>query len=189
MVIKVVVHVLFPGSLVEVAIHVTRFHCMMIGAAGAVFYHRKDISMIRMVDNKFCQAICWVVILLAAVNRFHIASVIDNEIISVITLCIIVGQIGVVNRVINLEGKIFDFLGRISYGVYVIHPLVILLFSLAFGNPALPVPLKYAVVYLGITGFTIGIAYVSYVYFENYFLKLKKDFTIVKSSASRAEQQ
>ena len=130
--IKVALHFLYPNSILEMTIHVTRFHCMMIGGVGAILYKQKHSLFLRLVDNKISQSICWFILFLVAINKYHFASIIDNEIISVVGLVIIIGQINIKNRLINLENSIFDFLGKISYGIYVVHPLLIFLFAKIF---------------------------------------------------------
>ncbi len=182
---KIFLHFLTPGSLLENIIQVTRFHCMMIGALGAILYDKENKTFIGLINNKITQTICWFAILLVAINKFHFASFIDHEIISVVTLCIIVGQINVTHRLINLDIKIFDFLGKISYGIYVIHPLVIFLFAKFINQFSIYQPYKYAVVYFSVVSITILLAYTSYTYFEKYFMTLKKKFEVVKSSASK----
>ena len=120
-----------------------------------------------------------------ALNRFHIASVLDQEIICVITVCIILGQITRTNRLINLDLAVFDFLGKISYGLYVIHPMVIFFLAklLVFDMPAIP---KYVLVYSLSLAATILFAHLSYKHFEKYFLSMKSRFSAVLSSSSRA---
>jgi peptidoglycan/LPS O-acetylase OafA/YrhL len=46
----------------------------------------------------------------------------DDEIISIVALLLIIRQIGIKNRLINLEVKPLEFIGWISYGIYVIRP-------------------------------------------------------------------
>jgi peptidoglycan/LPS O-acetylase OafA/YrhL len=183
--LKLFLHFFGPGSVAEEVIHVTRFHCMMIGALGAVLYKRRHSLFMTIADNKISQAICWLVLLLVASNKYHIASVIDNEIISVVALIIIIGQINLKNRIINLENSVFDFLGKISYGIYVIHPLLIFLTGRILGKMQLHPWIKYPLVYLFITGLTILIAWILYELYEKRFLRLKKKFEVVKTSASR----
>ena len=65
---------------------------MIIGALGAIGFY-KSTWIISIAKNKIIQLICWFVIFLVLINRFHIASFIDNEIITVITVFIIIGQI------------------------------------------------------------------------------------------------
>ncbi|MBX7126416.1 MAG: acyltransferase [Cyclobacteriaceae bacterium] len=180
---KLLLHVLIPGSLWEQIIHVTRFHCMLIGALGALWYRAGNRWLMAVADNKLTQAVCWLVIGLAAINRFHIASVIDNEIIAFVALLLILGQIGVRNRVINLERPLFDALGRISYGIYVIHPLAIFLLGKGLRDVALDATLKYPLVYALVLSATIGTAWFSYHYFESYFLGLKRRYEVVPSEA------
>lgn len=182
---KIVLHIFYPHCLLEKIIHVTRFHCMMIGGLGAVLYRKNNNLFLIITDNKLTQLICWVIILLVAVNKFHVASFLDNEIISVVALFIIIGQIKIKNRIINLELGVFDFLGKISYGIYVIHPMLILLFSKIFFDLDISLIYKYLIVYSVILISTIGVSYLSFAYFEKFFLNLKQKFVVIKSSASK----
>lgn len=123
--------------------------------------------------------------LLLAINRFHIASVIDGEIVSVITVCLIMGQITKKNNIINLENPICDFIGKISYGIYVIHPILIFYFSKLIGHFKSNSIFNYLIVYILITSTTIIISYISYEFFEKKFLKLKAKYSTVNSKNSR----
>ncbi len=181
---KVFLHSFYPNTLLEDIITVTRFHCMMIGALGAILYNQKNKLFLLTTDNKIYQGSCWFIVLLVAINKFHLASIIDNEIICVVALGLIIGQIRINNRIINLEINVFDFLGKISYGIYVIHPLLIFFFSKIFGRANVSPPYKYFIVYFVILSTTILISYFSYTYFEKYFLNLKKKFVIIASTAS-----
>lgn len=82
------------------------------------------------------------------------------------------------NIFISLEGRPIRYLGKISYGLYVYHPIAIVLALHAtvwLGGPsdAFLYPLALAL--------TILIAGVSYKYFESYFLNFKTNYTSVKS--------
>jgi peptidoglycan/LPS O-acetylase OafA/YrhL len=165
-------------------LHVTRFQCMLIGAVGAWYFHAGNALFIKLTTNIFTQIVSWIAIGFVALNRFHIASVLDQEIICVVTVFIILGQITKRNRLINLDFGVFDFLGKISYGMYVIHPMVIFFLAKIF-VVEMPATLKYVLVYSLSLATTILIAYLSYEYFEKYFLKMKSRFSAVLSSPSR----
>jgi peptidoglycan/LPS O-acetylase OafA/YrhL len=182
---KVILHLFYPNSLLESVIHVTRFHCMMIGGAGAVLYKRENKLFLTVTDNKLTQLLCWSILFLTAVNKYHLASFIDNEIIACVSLCLIIGQIRVNNRVINLETKVFDFLGRISYGIYVTHLLLIFFIAKLLNLVTIYGPLKYIMVYVVVLSTTIIFSYLSYNYIEKYFLNFKKKFEVVKSSSTK----
>jgi peptidoglycan/LPS O-acetylase OafA/YrhL len=98
---------------------------------------------------------------------------------------LILGQITVKNRLINLDNKICDSLGKISYGMYVIHPLIIFFAARILKEIEMPVILKYVFVYSLVTGATIFISWLSYEYFEKRFLKIKMKYTTVASSNAR----
>ncbi len=184
---KSALHFLYPDSIFEKAIHVTRFHCMLIGAAGCLLYKMGNQLFLKLIDNKITQIICWFVLFLVVCNKYHITSFIDQEIIAGITLFIIIGQIRIKNRIINLEQKVLEFISKISYGIYIIHPLIIFLLSKVLCDINIYMPIKFVLVYLIVLAVTILISYLSYNYFENYFLNFKKKFAVVKSSTTKSQ--
>lgn len=166
-------------------LHINRFHCMLLGGLGAVLYYQNNTRFIDFCTNKASQFIAWFIVLLTALNIFHIASVLDNEIISCVTVIIIIGQITQKNRIINLEQPILNFLGKISYGIYVIHPLIIFYSSKLLHGVSVSPVYYYFILYIGITLTTIVVAYISYTYFEKAFLKIKSKFSGVANSPTK----
>ncbi len=166
-------------------LHVTRFHCMTIGAIGAICYFQKDRLFMRLSNHFMMQTFAWLIILLVALNRFHIISFLDNEIIAVITVILIIGQIEKTNRIVNLDLPLFDFLGKISYGIYVIHPIVIFYAAKSITFSGSANVLHYLFVYMLISGMTIAFAWLSYTFFEKRFMRWKVRFSTIHSSATR----
>ena len=163
------------------AISVTRFHTMFIGVVGAILYYYKNAIFFAISTHIITQIISWGAILLLTFNRFHIASAIDGEIISVITVFLIMGQITKTNYLINLENSFCDFIGKISYGIYVVHPLLIFCFTKLVGQFNSNALINYVFIYTAITAATIITAYLSYEFYEKQFLKLKIKYSTVKS--------
>jgi peptidoglycan/LPS O-acetylase OafA/YrhL len=184
-----VIHFVFPNVILERALQVTRFHSLLIGALAAMLYFRRHALFLQLTDNKLVQVLCWLMLGVILVGKFHVASIIDDDLVAMMAVCLIMGQVNVRNRVVNLELNAMDFLGKISYGIYVIHPVLIFLFYRLFPSIPLPSPVSYIVIYVVITAITILLAWLSYNYFEKYFLKLKSKFVVVKSSASKAQAQ
>jgi peptidoglycan/LPS O-acetylase OafA/YrhL len=166
------------------ALSVTRFHTMLIGVVGAILYYHKHRRFLSLATHKVTQIIAWTSIFLIAINKFHIFSVIDQELISVVALFLIMGQITKTNSLINLENKTCDFIGKISYGIYVIHPILIFYFARLLGHFPDTIP-SYLLLYFLIIFSTIFLAYLSYEFYEKKFLKAKRKYTIVKSSNTR----
>lgn len=182
--LRVGLHFVKPNTLLESVLHIVRFHAMMIGALGAILYRKNNVLFLKLIDNKITQLICWSILILLGLNKFHLASIIDGDIVAVVGLCLIVGQINIKNRIINLENKIFNYLGKISFGIYVIHPLLIFLFGKILSQIQVDITLKYIIVYFSIVITTIIVSYLSYEYFEKFFLKLKNRFVVVHSKSS-----
>lgn len=173
---RIFLHYFQPGSLLESALHITRFHNMMIGALGAILYKQSNNLFLRISDNWVTQTCSWIILFLVLINQYHLASVIDNEIICVVALFIIIGQIRIRKRIFNLEIPLLNFPGRISYGIYVYHPLIIFLCVKIIKPDFFAEPFNYIVIYLAVISGTIFTAYISYTFFEKYFLNLKKRF-------------
>ncbi|MEO6542079.1 MAG: acyltransferase [Ferruginibacter sp.] len=186
-ILKLAFHLFMQQSIVAACFNVIRFDCMLIGSLGAIFYFTKQPLFLKIFSSKITQAFAWLIVLLLLLNVFHVASIIDHEIVSVVTVMLIIGQITVKNRLINLDNRVCDFLGKISYGMYVIHPLIIFFAAKLLKETGLPAALKYSLVYAVVTGATILISWVSYEYFEKRFLKIKMKYTTVASSNTRSE--
>jgi peptidoglycan/LPS O-acetylase OafA/YrhL len=172
-------------------LQVTRFHCMSIGAIGAVLFFNKHKLFLHISFNRVVQVTAWGILVLILFNKFHTASVIDTEIVAVVTVFLILNVCANEKTLVNLDLPVFNFMGKISYGLYVYHPLV-LFFVTRWLQPYLSqmgevykLIAIYGLVFLA----TFVIAYLSYTYFEKYFLGLKKSFSMVKSSDTKQTLQ
>jgi peptidoglycan/LPS O-acetylase OafA/YrhL len=172
-------------SIAYIVFNTNRFDCMLIGAIGAILLFQENVYFLKLTNNKIAQFFSWFVIFLVVINQFHFISFLDNEFISIVTVFIILGQIKQSNRLINLEAPFLNFLGKISYGIYVIHPLIIFYLSrfMQFSDKSNMV--SHIIVYCCVFFTTIAVAYLSYEYWEKPFLVMKDKFTVVKSSASK----
>ncbi|MFZ4544536.1 MAG: acyltransferase family protein [Saprospiraceae bacterium] len=79
------------------------------------------------------------------------------------------------SRLFDTNNKIFNFLGEISYGIYMYHPLVVHFVILVAAQKILFLPpwIFLTTMYLLTMLVLIGISYLSYIYFEKPILKLK----------------
>jgi peptidoglycan/LPS O-acetylase OafA/YrhL len=154
----------------------TRFQCMLIGGVGAILYFNENQRFIDFATHPFTQIACWFIMFFILINHFHIASIIDNEIVSVVITLIIIAQVTRKNRIVNLENKICLFLGNISYGIYIIHPLVIYCYSQLIGPFQNNSILNYMITFGLVISTTILLAYLSYHFYEQRFLKLKRNY-------------
>lgn len=161
-------------------IHDSRFDCMSIGAIGAILFRQKRMIFFRIVTHIIFQVLSWGTILLLMFNKFHLMSVVDHELVSVVTVILIVNLSQNKNTIITLDYPIFNFLGKISYGIYMIHQLVIFYIAKMFGQIELNSIYKAPLIYILVLGSTIGLSYISYQFFEKRFLYLKNKFNFKK---------
>ena len=156
---------------------------MSIGGIGALLCINKHRLFLKLTANKFTELVCWIFIGLIATRHYFISHFVNHDIVAMITVGLIVNLAFNNKAIISLENKVFDFLGRISYGIYIIHPLVILgLRSLLV--PKYPQPIwKDVIFFSAVMSCTIFIAWLSYEFFEKRFLRPKDRFSVIKSVA------
>jgi peptidoglycan/LPS O-acetylase OafA/YrhL len=164
-----------------ITLTVTRFYCMLIGCIVAILYYQKSV-WIEILTNKYVSILAWIIMLLAIIDKFQISSaLIDHEIMSIVTAIIILNQITEKNKIISLDNRFLDFFGKISYGIYVYHPIIIFLTIKFFGKFKNDVLINYLLVFSVIFGSTIIVSYLSFHFFENKFIRMKDKFSSVKS--------
>ncbi len=156
--------------------------CMAIGGIFGIMLFRNDRFLYLIKNNlTFYFSLAFVSILMIKgvyIPYFHL------DFFSVFFGIIILNFASNDKIKISLENKYFNYLGNISYGLYMYHPIGIILaiyLTVAIGHPTnwLIYPLSLL--------FTIIIAGLSYKYFETYFLKFKHKFSKVLSGNSTGQ--
>ncbi len=162
----------------------TRFDCMMIGAIGAILYFTKAKWFNRLMSNRLTGLICLLLLFFSQPWASIVPAPVRPQIIALLSLVCIMNQL--YQPIINLENRLCDFVGKISYGIYIIHPLLIFLLSGLYRSLDIPLSKGMATVsiYIFITLTTILIAWLSYRFYESPFLRMKNRFAIVQSQNS-----
>ena len=145
-------------------------NCMAIGGIFAALHFDKHIKLLKVLYHKlvFFAAIIWLIISLSlGINygffHYEIYSLLFGTIILNLACNPIYSE--------TLEYKPLNYLGSISYGVYMYHPAILPLAIIAGKY------LDSNIVIYGITlGGTFLISALSYEYFEKPFLRLKNKF-------------
>jgi len=78
------------------------------------------------------------------------------------------------NTILSLENFVFDYLGKISYGIYMYHSLCIVLVLKLIILVNIN---SFVIEYIGTIALTIIVAGLSYRFYENYFIKKKTQFS------------
>lgn len=158
-----------------------RFQCMLVGCLGAILWSSGNVWFAQVTTHVVAQFSAWGAVLLIALNQFPVPSFVANEAVSVIALLLIMGQVTGARRTLGLENHVCDVLGRMSYGIYILHPLVIYLFARWIDVSGVAVPLRYPLVFGAMIALTLSFAWLSYRYFETPILRMKARFAVVQS--------
>lgn len=157
----------------------SRYHIIILGALTAIFYFQENKRFINLVTKKSIQVLSWTILLLFCYNKATFS--LSHELVAIATGCIIIAQITGKNKLINLETKALDFIGRISFGIYITHNLIIFYCSKFIGRFFQPSIFNYLFVYVFVTIVTLLFSFLSYNYFEKWFLKMKSNYTIIQN--------
>ncbi len=159
-----------------------RFECMALGGLAAWLYHRGH-PLLRWLYSR-------PVLLIVAVGMIYLLLVdapvtaLGNALIGTLFAVLILNLATHPRLPVRLQGPLWDYLGNLSYGVYMFHfPL---LYVLLYGLQALGMPAGdgFNLILYGATlGGTFALAALSYRFFESPFLSLKSRFARVPATA------
>ena len=184
--IKILSQITFPESRINALIDRTRFSSMMIGGIGAylAFNQHRVLDLIR---HRMVQilTIVFFITLLADVIHSPYFRLFQNEFFSIIACCLIVNIATNKKSLLKLETKWLNYLGKISYGLYVYHLFAVVVtikfIPLILGSENANAAIGHTLTLLIIMVITIFIAHLSYTYFERPFLRKKLSFTSIVS--------
>lgn len=163
--------------------------CMAIGGIGAYLLYFKKEKVLKLLFNKYLQVALYILLAIITVKGWVLPWY-NKEWFALIFMVLILNLAGNKQSIINLEYKLVNYLGKISYGLYMYHNLVLIvvLKLLMMNNVADMGTVSGNVIYYALSlGITVILSAVSYEYFEKWFLNIKTRFTKVKSGAPEVE--
>ena len=183
LIIKVALYVFFtPSSFVFVLFAFTRIDIMFLGAVGAYLVYSNH-ALLKLIYRKEVQVLAWLVLLVSIFySPLHIISFLDKEINAVFYFIIILNISSNDKSILSLENKFMNFIGKISYGIYVYHMIIIYVLSFYINAWLLEVNF-YEMLFI-VTSLTICVSWLSFRFFERPFLKIKNKYSVVKSTNS-----
>ncbi len=156
--------------------------CMAIGGIGAYVLFYKKEKVLKVLYNKYLQIALYVIVFVITIKGLDVPYF-TYQLYSLIFIILILNLASNPKSILNLEHKPLNYLGKISYGLYMYHNIVLaacLKFLLYEGitlNSIWGNILYYAV---AIT-VTVIIASLSYEYFEKWFITAKVKYSKIVS--------
>jgi peptidoglycan/LPS O-acetylase OafA/YrhL len=158
-----------------------RITCMILGAMGAYFtYFKPNSALIKVIFHRVFQWFLYILLIGLLFFGVYLKGV-NQEFYALIFTLILMNLAKNPHSILSLENPVFDYLGKISYGMYMYHTIAVVIgvkTAMNFQQSNwVSYPLAFAL--------TIIISAISYQYFEKPFLRIKGRFTKVKSSPER----
>lgn len=151
----------------------SQFDCIFCGVYVASLLKEHNQLVKAVGDSRVAIAFAWLLFLVSGIYSSLIPAPIRNEFFMVVAAVLILGLVS--NRsMINLEGKFWSFMGKISYDIFVIHIVVLLSISRIYQNFGVTEAslLVSIVTYVLATGITITLAWLCNEYIEKPFSKI-----------------
>lgn len=161
-----------------------KIDCMAIGGIFALLLFEKR-RILKILYYKELQILTYSLLLLLLLSKIFIPYF-HFEVFSILFGIIILNMSSNNKTIFSIENKMFNYLGKISYGIYMYHPLAVII--------ALKVLLIFDIddifsQYTFSTILTISIASISYIFYESYFINKKKTFSkIISGDNVRAKE-
>lgn len=157
----------------------SKIECMTIGAVGAYVLFFERTKILYLVYSKSIQIFAFLSIPLLLLFTPNFLKEAIHIIFSVVFIIIILNVATNANSILKLNYAIFDFLGKISYGIYMYH-FVVLFIVIKLLLKYLNTPLNYFVFnilcYSLSLIITVMLAWISYDFFEKRFIDKKKRY-------------
>lgn len=169
--------VISPGVISSIAVQLRYLGCIAVGCICSILYFNRESVVKRFLFTKGVQLATVAIVIACTLFSFYVMNqeeYVDLRIYCVFFSIIVLNAAMNPGTLIRLENPVMDFLGKISYGIYMYHMIGI---GTAFGIAQMVTrekSLQDLILYPLSLGFSILLAWLSFTYFESFFLKLKK---------------
>ena len=157
-----------------------RFECLAIGALGAyIVFH--DHRILKIFYSPFGQLFGFLGLLFLMFYDPPL-TYINHLFTSVIFIVFIINSATNPEKWFNLDNKVFDALGKISYGIYMYHYPILYLALLFLNNTGIAEGRLYNYILYSMTILlTLIVSMLSFYWFEKRILNLKDKFAVIKT--------
>ncbi len=159
-----------------------KIECMAIGAIGAYLYWSKSI-LLRFIYHPFLHILAWCSIPLLIFYTPHWAQDANHLIYSLSFIIIILNVSTNKNSFLKLENSVLNYFGKISYGIYMYHFMLIPIVLFLLKKINIDINSTEGNFYLYSLSFlsTFMVSIISYIFFEKKFLNYKNKFSVIPS--------
>jgi len=156
---------------------------MAVGGLGAWWLFSNNKKVLKLLYGNAVHTLAWAAFVSFYFLDYHFfgATIIEGLVFLIIILNVSTNA----KFPLNLESKFYTWMGNISYGIYMLHAIVIALLISLFEKIGVDILTLNIALYSLAPLLTFGLASISYKYFESYFLTFKNKFAVVESTTHR----
>lgn len=153
--------------------------CIAVGCMFSILYFERETALKKIIFTKTMQlGVVGLLITCLCLGKYvyHYDEVIDYRLYALLFAIVVYNASQNPQTIFRFETPVLNFLGKISYGVYMYHPLCI---GIAIATAMLVTKntiLQNVIIYPLALSLTIFISWFSYQYFESFFLRIKSRF-------------
>lgn len=165
--------------------------CMAIGGIGAYLLYYKKERILNILFNRYTQFAVYTILAIVTVKGWVVPWY-NKEWYGVLFMIVILNLAANRRSLFNLEYRPVNYLGKISYGLYMYHNLVltvvIKLFAM-YGIINFGSLWAYLVIHIVSLGASVAVSALSYEYFEKRFIHAKVKYSKVVSGENATEDE
>lgn len=166
--------------------------CIAVGCLFSMLFFKREGRLKRLLFSSVTQwgvVACLAAFIVAGFYVYHSDELIDFRVYSFLFAIVVVNASQNPRTIFRLERPLLDFLGKISYGIYMYHPVCIgAALVIARVVTAGGLVVQNIVIYVFSIGLTVLVSWLSFNYFEAWFLRLKSKLHVERRNAAEAVQ-
>jgi peptidoglycan/LPS O-acetylase OafA/YrhL len=151
---------------------------MLSGGLIAILEEKNKLVLLK--NNKYFSIfIVLCTILYFTTNVFDFDSLFISNLVTCLLFSLFIYTISFANHNFEINNKLLNYLGKISYGIYMYHVIalnIVVFIFLKFDVANIPSIITILLINLLTIILTLIISHFSYQYFEKYFLNLKEKY-------------
>ena len=151
---------------------------MAIGGIGAWLIFNRKANILNVIFHPIFQLVTYLSLVgIIYSNSVGMPHYVDTYFVPLVFFSLILNVSCNPRSILKLENSLFDYLGKISYGIYMFHPIVVFLIIWYLRQEALKNSWFVVLVYALTVTITILLSELSFKYFESPIMRLKRSKT------------
>jgi peptidoglycan/LPS O-acetylase OafA/YrhL len=165
----------------------SKFECMAVGGIGAWLLQNNKTRFLRLIHHHLIFIICIILIPILMIFTPDFLQDGIHLVYSILFLVIIMNVAAGAKKMIDLENPVMSYLGKISYGIYMYHFMIIpVVIRVLMSMEIMTSGIQFNIIlYVAVIVLTITVSSISYYILEKRFIHFKHRFARIHSTGEK----